>query len=141
MFFFCCFMLPIYSFISLSRCPSYVVLLGTSMASAPAYSLYDFAPDFQIFTILPLLSLSGSNRSIQLGIPTANIPADGLSEFPDLKSGVYYGVSALDPTKFKEDPNGPDGKSTTPTLYPCVLSIGYNPFYKNTVRSVVCISL
>lgn len=78
---------------------------------------------------------------IQLGIPTANIPADDLSEkHPDLTTGVYYGVVALDPKKFAQE-NGLTGDvetSNEPTLQPAVLSIGYNPYYKNTVRSVVC---
>ncbi|KAF3480323.1 uncharacterized protein GIQ15_05670 [Arthroderma uncinatum] len=79
--------------------------------------------------------------SKELGIPTANIPADTLSEYPDLQLGVYYGVAALDPAQFKhtrtEDdaPLDQPGKPDT-TIFPCVLSIGYNPFYKNTVRSV-----
>lgn len=77
---------------------------------------------------------------IQLGIPTANIPAEDLSEkHPDLATGVYYGVVALDPKKFAQE-NGSTADGDTPagtTLFPAVLSIGYNPFYKNTVRSVV----
>ncbi|KAJ6141651.1 Riboflavin kinase [Penicillium chermesinum] len=69
-----------------------------------------------------------------LGIPTANIPADNLSvEHPDLTTGVYYGVVALDPKKFV--PDGAEATAQT-TLFPAVLSIGYNPFYKNEVRSV-----
>ncbi|KAJ9305634.1 hypothetical protein DTO217A2_4863 [Paecilomyces variotii] len=91
----------------------------------------------------------------RLGIPTANIPPDGLSAYPDLQTGVYYGVVALDPAKFIYDKNEStahtvaDTTSTsTPTstkqeqeqeqatILPAVLSIGYNPFYKNTVRSV-----
>lgn len=88
-----------------------------------------------------------TNKSTQLGIPTANIPAEGLSAYPDLQSGVYYGVVALDPAKFIYDKSEstahtvPDGDSTSKqepaTILPAVLSIGYNPFYKNTVRSVV----
>jgi riboflavin kinase len=85
--------------------------------------------------------------SKELGIPTANIPPDGLSQYPDLQTGVYYGVVALDPAKFTYD----EEKSTAQTVsntdaenvistktatLPAVLSIGYNPFYKNTVRSV-----
>ncbi|KAI1916184.1 riboflavin kinase [Ophidiomyces ophidiicola] len=66
--------------------------------------------------------------SILLGIPTANIPAEGLSEHPSLNSGVYYGVAALDPRKF--EPSNTSDKETR--IFPCVLSIGYNPFYKNT---------
>lgn len=73
---------------------------------------------------------------MQLGIPTANIPADDLSEkYPNLETGVYYGVVALDPKSY-ENENDSNEKGST-TLLPAVLSIGYNPFYKNTVRSVV----
>ncbi|KAJ5721089.1 uncharacterized protein N7483_009023 [Penicillium malachiteum] len=82
--------------------------------------------------------------SKDLGIPTANIPADDLSEkHPDLKSGVYYGVVALDPKKFAQE-NGLTGEtesSNEATLQPAVLSIGYNPYYKNTVRSVACLTI
>ncbi|KAJ5150875.1 Riboflavin kinase [Penicillium canariense] len=77
--------------------------------------------------------------SKDLGIPTANIPADDLTEnHPDLTSGVYYGVVALDPKTLAHE-NGSingDEKSSSATILPAVLSIGYNPFYKNTVRSV-----
>ena len=76
---------------------------------------------------------------MQLGIPTANIPAEDLSKkYPTLATGVYYGVVALDP-KGVANGNGSieTPKPAKPTLLPAVLSIGYNPFYKNTVRSVV----
>ncbi|EFQ99002.1 riboflavin kinase [Nannizzia gypsea CBS 118893] len=79
--------------------------------------------------------------SKELGIPTANIPAETLSEYPDLQQGVYYGVATLDPSQFKhtrtehDEADQPAAKSGT-DIFPCVLSIGYNPFYKNTVRSV-----
>ncbi|MCJ1293547.1 riboflavin kinase [Xylographa carneopallida] len=92
--------------------------------------------------------------SSELGIPTANIPIAGLTVdgHADLESGVYYGFAGLNVT--------PEGELTSPTApqpgssasssqdftstpappkiytYPTVLSIGYNPFYKNTVRSV-----
>ena len=61
----------------------------------------------------------------QLGIPTANIPPEGLSTYPDLPSGVYYGHVGL---QFPA--------SASVEVFSSVLSIGYNPFYKNTVRSV-----
>lgn len=63
--------------------------------------------------------------SKELGIPTANIPIEGLAVGGQetLDSGIYYGYSALDQ----------DGKTTA---YPMVMSLGYNPYYKNTVRSV-----
>ena len=79
--------------------------------------------------------------SLQLGIPTANIPADDLTQkFPNLETGVYYGVVALDPKQFvyENASTGETEKASGPVLLPAVLSIGYNPFYKNTVRSVVC---
>lgn len=59
----------------------------------------------------------------QLGIPTANIPLSGLTigGHDDIESGVYYGYCSL---------------SSTSRIYPQVMSIGWNPFYKNTVRSV-----
>lgn len=97
-----------------------------------------------VLDAVPLLSIWSPcilTTSLQLGIPTANIPADDLSEkFPDLKTGVYYGVVALDPKKFSHE-NGTAGQtenSSGAVLLPTALSIGYNPYYKNTVRSVVC---
>jgi riboflavin kinase len=46
-------------------------------------------------------------------------------------------VVALDPKSYEhENENGSTEKESS-TLLPAVLSIGYNPFYKNTVRSVV----
>ncbi|CAG8000607.1 unnamed protein product [Penicillium salamii] len=71
--------------------------------------------------------------SKDLGIPTANIPADDLSEkHPELTTGVYYGVVALDPKTYHHDASS----DNSAVILPAVLSIGYNPFYKNTVRSV-----
>lgn len=73
-----------------------------------------------------------TNLRHQLGIPTANIPAAGLSAYPDLPTGVYYGLVAL-----QLPPNHPSATaSSTTNIYDAVLSIGYNPFYKNTIRSI-----
>ncbi|KAJ5414103.1 hypothetical protein N7509_000730 [Penicillium cosmopolitanum] len=79
--------------------------------------------------------------SKDLGIPTANIPADDLDNHPDLKTGVYYGVVALAPIQHTTENghgngNGSAETNSRDTILPAVLSIGYNPFYKNTVRSV-----
>ncbi|KAK7526080.1 riboflavin kinase-domain-containing protein [Phyllosticta citriasiana] len=95
--------------------------------------------------------------SKELGIPTANIPIEGLSVggHSDLESGVYYGWAGLDfhdssktttasttttttTTDVKILTNGSSASSSTPTknIYPMAMSIGWNPFYKNTVRSV-----
>ncbi|KAK3941625.1 riboflavin kinase [Diplogelasinospora grovesii] len=80
--------------------------------------------------------ISGFGRgSKELGIPTANLPVDA-SQTPwinDAKSGVYFGWAAL-----RLPPTHPDNHDHTTDrfeVYPMVMSIGYNPFYKNTVRS------
>lgn len=90
--------------------------------------------------------------SRELGIPTANIPPSGLSKYPSLESGVYYGfvglrvnpstTQAADNSKLtlssSEAPGSetpaPDCEETN--VYPAVLSIGYNPFYANKTRSI-----
>lgn len=101
--------------------------------------------------------------SQQLGIPTANIPISGLSVggHEDVESGVYYGWAGLSPSQAtRQHPPGSEskydhltadvhhelnavlsGKGETQqqsegAVYPMVMSIGWNPFYKNTVRSV-----
>ncbi|KAM0723716.1 hypothetical protein Q7P37_000706 [Cladosporium fusiforme] len=67
--------------------------------------------------------------SKELGIPTANIPISGLSVGGNetIASGVYYGWAGLSASAAI----GP-----SPAVFPMVMSIGWNPFYKNTVRSV-----
>ncbi|MCJ1402337.1 riboflavin kinase, partial [Xylographa trunciseda] len=96
-------------------------------------------------------------------IPIAGLTVGGHA---DLASGVYYGFvglnvtadgtivsAAAEPTPSSSSSSTttstshePPSSSTVPhpsasttttfTTYPAVLSIGYNPFYKNTVRSV-----
>ncbi|KAF7548528.1 hypothetical protein G7046_g8648 [Stylonectria norvegica] len=81
--------------------------------------------------------IAGFGRgSKELGIPTANLPVDAsltpwISSIP---SGVYFGYASL--ALPADHPDSPS--TTTPgsfTIFPMVMSIGYNPFYKNTVRS------
>ncbi|KAK8157900.1 riboflavin kinase [Phyllosticta citrichinensis] len=86
--------------------------------------------------------------SKELGIPTANIPIEGLSVggHSDLESGVYYGWAGLDfhdsSSSNSADGGVPTASNRSPTnsnkenIYPMAMSIGWNPFYKNTVRSV-----
>lgn len=101
--------------------------------------------------------------SKDLGIPTANIPIEGLSVGgnENLESGVYYGWAGISPCNAtQQNPPSdissyklmtsdvlkdlqtilssetPSTSSTQGTVYPMVMSIGWNPFYKNTVRSV-----
>ncbi|KAH8722974.1 riboflavin kinase-domain-containing protein [Phaeosphaeriaceae sp. PMI808] len=103
--------------------------------------------------------------SKELGIPTANIPLSGLSigGHEDLDSGIYYGWCTLDHSSISSNTTPTTVPSATPdtstperssnhavadfeypsqtsptpsTVYPTVLSIGYNPYYKNTQRSI-----
>ncbi|PNY23328.1 Riboflavin kinase [Tolypocladium capitatum] len=81
--------------------------------------------------------ISGFGRgSKELGIPTANLPVDASLTpwIATVPSGVYFGHAAL--ALPDAHPNRPAG---TPagglSVFPMVMSIGYNPFYKNTVRS------
>ncbi|KAJ2485169.1 riboflavin kinase [Coemansia sp. RSA 2050] len=58
--------------------------------------------------------------SKQLGIPTANLPSDVVERaLTDIPIGVYYGWAQVD--------NGP--------VLPMVMSLGWNPFFKNEKRS------
>jgi len=100
-----------------------------------------------------------------LGIPTANIPLEGLSVGgnDDIESGIYYGWAGLSPSHaIEQSPYNAESKyklikekiyenmksvllkdrktdSTTEkqgAVFPMVMSIGWNPYYKNTVRSI-----
>ncbi|KAK0672970.1 putative riboflavin kinase [Cercophora samala] len=104
--------------------------------------------------------ISGFGRgSKELGIPTANLPVDNsltpwISSIP---SGVYFGWASLllpashpnyspvpsssSPSSTSNPASGPASGSaeTSPSaawsVFPMVMSIGYNPFYKNDTRS------
>ncbi|KAM4052192.1 riboflavin kinase [Anomaloglossus baeobatrachus] len=59
--------------------------------------------------------------SKDLGIPTANFPEHVVDRLPaDLNTGIYYGWGCVG----------------TGEIYKMVMSIGWNPFYKNTKKSV-----
>ena len=91
---------------------------------------------------------------IQLGIPTANIPISGLEVggHSDVDSGVYYGYASLSrytpsaaqgsshhlPGTTSNDTPDKTAETTEQTagVFPMVMSIGWNPYYKNTKRSV-----
>ncbi|KAN0120160.1 riboflavin kinase [Hyaloscypha variabilis] len=111
--------------------------------------------------------VSGFGRgSKELGIPTANIPVEGISWIETAESGVYFGwagiqlppshpdltnanhastAPSINPTTANPSPQStvyPSAPSPPPSalengwrLYPMVMSIGYNPFYNNPVRS------
>ncbi|KAJ7452189.1 riboflavin kinase [Mycena galericulata] len=92
--------------------------------------------------------ISGFGRgSKQLGIPTANLPVDhNLTPWiAHIKSGVYFGWASLRlPPSHPNQPTASSDAAATTTapearsgfsVYPMVMSIGYNKFYKNTARS------
>ncbi|KAI8641324.1 hypothetical protein BD408DRAFT_389068 [Parasitella parasitica] len=60
--------------------------------------------------------------SKELGIPTANMNEEALEKmFNDFTTGVYYGWAQV-------------GEKDT-AVYPMVMSLGWNPYYKNEKRS------
>lgn len=83
--------------------------------------------------------------SKELGIPTANLPVDATVTpwISDAKSGVYFGWASLKlpadhPNYQKASGSGGDDDGDDNgkfAIFPMVMSIGYNPFYNNTVRS------
>ena len=80
--------------------------------------------------------ISGFGRgSKELGIPTANLPVDDATTpwISTMPSGVYFGWASL--SLPASHPNASPMPGSSFSLYPMVMSIGYNPFYKNTVRS------
>ncbi|KAF7943996.1 hypothetical protein EAE96_010407 [Botrytis aclada] len=83
--------------------------------------------------------VSGFGRgSKELGIPTANIPVTNVPWIDTAPSGVYFGYAALSlPPSHPslQTPSPSPSPTQTTRLYPMVMSIGYNPFYRNTVRS------
>ncbi|XP_051965354.1 riboflavin kinase-like [Xyrauchen texanus] len=59
--------------------------------------------------------------SKELGIPTANFPESVVDSLPtDINTGIYYGWACVD----KGD------------IHKMVMSIGWNPYYKNTKKSM-----
>lgn len=52
---------------------------------------------------------------LQLGIPTANIPPSGLSAYPDLPTGVYYGLVGLRHSTNTKNNNNTDGNDISAT--------------------------
>lgn len=58
----------------------------------------------------------------ELGIPTANLAESAIPKLLEhAESGIYYGFARI------EDDSH---------VYDMVMSVGWNPYYKNTVRSV-----
>jgi riboflavin kinase len=61
-----------------------------------------------------------------LGCPTANLPDESLPPMSSVtKTGVYYGFAQVTP------PKGASFRSEDTQVLPMVMSLGWNPFYKN----------
>lgn len=92
--------------------------------------------------------VSGFGRgSSELGIPTANIPVN--DQLNNLPTGIYYGWCKIHPHPQQSDsteqrPDGQDVvfnhgnklcKTDLSTVWPMVMSIGWNPFYHNKTKA------
>ncbi|KAG8532734.1 uncharacterized protein KY384_002611 [Bacidia gigantensis] len=100
-------------------------------------------PPFPIRLSGPIVRGFGRGSS-ELGIPTANIPIAGLTVggHTDVESGVYYGWCGVsvdkDGNALTSSEVGTNGvQQAKGAVFAMVMSIGWNPFYKNKVRSVV----
>ncbi|KAI5855454.1 hypothetical protein BZA05DRAFT_240226 [Tricharina praecox] len=101
----------------------------TVRAPRPTVAGPEFGPESPFPLRLSGPVIKGFGRgSKELQIPTANIPISGLSVggCSEIESGVYFGLASL---------NLP-ATDTRPKVFPMVMSIGWNPFYRNAVRSV-----
>ncbi|XP_033124166.1 riboflavin kinase-like [Anneissia japonica] len=80
----------------------------------------DFSKHIPYFTRGEVVKGFGRG-SKELGIPTANFPIEIVNDLPkDFPTGVYYGWGCVN-----------DGQ-----VYKMVMSIGWNPFYKNEQKSM-----
>ncbi|KAG7867886.1 hypothetical protein KL918_002483 [Ogataea parapolymorpha] len=88
--------------------------------------------------------------SAEMGIPTANVPVDNEPELQKLDTGVYFGfVRLLRPEQTPQKKTVPrsDGKTEVEFTYganladsdfevlPMVMSLGWNPFFKNSKKA------
>lgn len=94
--------------------------MTTTMNEKWAY-LYQDATDYDSPIVLNAEVVHGFKRgSKELGIPTANLSMDELGAQGDhLETGIYYGYARLGDKSYKT-----------------VVSVGWNPYYKNTKKTV-----
>lgn len=88
----------------------------------PMIEDYSGRKDFTAPVVFGGKVVKGFGRgSKDLGIPTANLPLDSLGERADaMDSGIYFGWATV-------DGDGP---------YKMVMSVGWNPFYKNKHKTI-----
>ncbi|KAG8952765.1 riboflavin kinase [Tulasnella sp. 424] len=66
-----------------------------------------------------------------LGCPTANLPDEALESMASVTTtGIYYGYARVHPVVEESGKTG-DCKGEDLETYPMVMSLGWNPFYKN----------
>ncbi|KAH9482601.1 Riboflavin kinase [Psilocybe cubensis] len=84
---------------------------------------------FPIYLVGPVQKGFGRGGK-DLGCPTANLPDDSITPISSVaKTGVYYGYAqVLPPQDHLSDFHNADLK-----VLPMVMSLGWNPFYKNKV--------
>jgi len=70
-----------------------------------------------------------------LGCPTANLPDDSLPQMVDITPpGVYFGYAQVSARRSDDQVNGPSSgtlEEEQTKVHPMVMSLGWNPFYKN----------
>ncbi|KAF2074238.1 hypothetical protein CYY_004448 [Polysphondylium violaceum] len=96
------------------------VLLSSNISNSLDTSGAGFLPLFLKGTII-----KGFGRgSKELGIPTANLPVEEYEDIlKDIPVGVYYGWANVEGLNNNQ-------------VYSMAMSIGWNPFYKNTKKTV-----
>jgi hypothetical protein len=94
-----------------------------TLSSALSSSSSLVAPKFPLF--LKGFVIHGFGRgSKELGIPTANLPIDNYEkELENYPVGVYYGYGYV---------HSRDGQQ----VHKVAMSIGWNPYYKNTTKTI-----
>ncbi|XP_015584955.1 riboflavin kinase [Cephus cinctus] len=79
-----------------------------------------FGPGLPHFAVGQIVKGFGRG-SKDLGIPTANYPLEVVKSLPnEIATGIYYGWASVD----------------RGNVYKMVMSIGWNPFYKNVHKSM-----
>jgi len=75
--------------------------------------------------------------SKELGIPTANLDADALGDaLAALPTGIYLGWASVHVPGLEGDESGGGGGGGSARVYKMVMSVGWNPFYKNERKTV-----
>ncbi|PPQ77694.1 hypothetical protein CVT25_011129 [Psilocybe cyanescens] len=86
-------------------------------------------PPFPISLVGPVQKGFGRGGK-DLGCPTANLPDDSITPISSVaKTGVYYGYAQVIPP---QESRG-DFQTDDLNVLPMVMSLGWNPFYKNKV--------